>query len=191
MWQLASRVEERIHHRRDPRYAADVVVWLDSLRRTWEEESRAHLPPRWGQVPEPEILYFEEDIELTFRQQWLEQLCPVACESSRRDRLLETVGLRVEGPPCEREEARRMRLSRSRTPQRQRMTGRTGDHRQLLSRRQSDAEPEPEELSLVVKKFRQKSGMPLHNLSMAVATPRLHCAREFSSPSAAYLRQIV
>ena len=155
MWQLASRVEERIRHRRDPRYAAEAIVWLDSLRRVWEEESRAHLPPRWGQVPEPEILYFEEDVELTLRQQWLEQLCPVACEHSRRDHLLETAGFRVEGPPCEaeREEARRMRLSRSRTPQRQRMTGRVADHRQLLSRRQSEAEPEPEELSLVVKKF--------------------------------------
>ena len=153
MWTLADKVEARVRARGDSRYAEEVANWVDS----WSTPPTANEP-----VDEGEYNDFVEDAEVVLRQKWLAQLCPVACNNWALERYFTEFGLSgtVEGErmraQAEEEEARAVRLSRSRTPQRRGRpracgSGATGgDDRRLLSRRDQE---EDDETALVVKKF--------------------------------------
>ena len=87
MWGLADRVDARIAARRDVHYDMVARRWVEGLRRTWHQQEAQQPVPGWATVPESDIAYPEEDIELTMREYWMlefQQAMPSSCQGAIR-----------------------------------------------------------------------------------------------------------
>ena len=160
MWEIAQRLETAVASRDDDRYKEGVAIWLDGLKRRWDEENQAQLPPRGGPTSDEQCEEFVVSSEAIIRRKWLEALCPVACNNWSLERYFREFSMSSSPngdhmrDEAELEEAQVSRLSRSRTPQRRWRDPARGPRpidRRLLNRR--EGEGDNEELSLVVKKF--------------------------------------